>query len=126
MNRGALIKQLLTRFIFKKDQDIYYLHRKKLFETGEPQRCELRLVKPDGSVFWAHLTETVAQAADGAPECRIVFSDITERKLAEEQLQQTMDRSIGITANCPYGNMEAEFSYERGGVVGGTLQNVWF
>ena len=30
--RGALVKQPITRFILKEDQDIYYLHRKQLFE----------------------------------------------------------------------------------------------
>ena len=36
--RDLLVKQPITRFIHKEDQDIYYLHRKQLFETGEPQR----------------------------------------------------------------------------------------
>ena len=35
--RGALVKQPFSRFILNEDQDIYYLHRKQLFETGEPQ-----------------------------------------------------------------------------------------
>ena len=30
VNRGALVKQPISRFILKDDQDIYYLHRKKL------------------------------------------------------------------------------------------------
>ncbi len=47
--RGALVKQPISRFILKEDQDIYYLHRKQLFETGEPQACELRMVKKDGT-----------------------------------------------------------------------------
>jgi PAS domain-containing protein len=38
VNRGVLVKQPLSRFIFQEDQDSYYLHRKKLFETGEPQK----------------------------------------------------------------------------------------
>ncbi|MDZ7724607.1 MAG: PAS domain S-box protein [candidate division KSB1 bacterium] len=88
VNRGELVKQPISRFILKEDQDIYYLHRKKLFETGEPQECELRLVKPDGASFWAHLTATATQAEDGAPVCRVVLSDITERKQAEETLER--------------------------------------
>jgi len=88
VSRSALFKQPITRFILKDDQDIYYLHRKKLFEMGEPQECELRLVKPDGAFFWAHLTETVAQAEDGALVCRVVISDITERKRGEEEREK--------------------------------------
>ena len=86
--RSALVKQPISRYILKEDQDIYYLHRKKLFETGEPQECELRLVNPDGTFFWAHLTATAAQAEDGAPVCRCVMSEVTERKRAEEAFGQ--------------------------------------
>ena len=32
-NHGTLIKQPISRFILKEDQDIYYLHHKHLFET---------------------------------------------------------------------------------------------
>ena len=85
-NRGDLIEQPISRFIIIEDQDIYYLLRKKLFETGESQECELRLVKPGGTLFWAHLTVTAAQAEDGGPVSRCVLSDITERKQAEESL----------------------------------------
>ncbi|NWH03781.1 response regulator [Desulfobacter latus] len=96
-NRSALIKQPISRFILKEDQDIYYLHRKQLFQTGEPQECELRLVKPDGTHFWAHLTVIAAQAEDGAPVCRVVLSDITERKRAEEAVAR-QQRSIKLSS----------------------------
>ncbi len=86
--RSALVKQPISRFIFKEDQDIYYLHRKQLFETGEPRECELRMVKSDGVFFWAHLKGTAAQAEDGAPVCRVVLSDITNRKREEEALER--------------------------------------
>jgi PAS domain S-box-containing protein len=84
VSRGALVKQPITRFILPEDQDIYYLHRKKLFETGQPQACELRMVKMDGTAFWAHIAATVAQDADGTHVCRIVLSDITARKIRED------------------------------------------
>ena len=95
--RGALGKQPITRFILREDQDIYYLHRKYLFETGEPQVCELRMVKKDGAPFWARLEATVAQGANGAPVGRVVLSDITERKRAEEVLRKF--KAIFDTAN---------------------------
>ncbi len=89
MMRGALINQPFTRFIHKEDQDIYYLHRKQLFDTGEPQNCELRMLKMDGSAFWSHLAATAAQDADGTPVCRIVMSDITERRQSDEKLRES-------------------------------------
>jgi PAS domain S-box-containing protein len=87
VSRGAMVKQRLSVFIFPEDQDIYYLHRKHLFETGEPQTFELRMVREDGTVFWANLTATKASDADGASMWRAVVSDITERKWAEEALR---------------------------------------
>ena len=91
MARGALVKQPISRFILKDDQDIYYLHRKKLFETGKSQECELRLIKLDGTHFWAHLTAIAARAEDGAPVCRVAISDITEHKRAELKIEHLLE-----------------------------------
>jgi PAS domain S-box-containing protein len=90
--RDALVKQSISRFIFKKDQNSYYLHRQQLFETGEPQACDLRMRRRDGTQFWAHLTATAAQDADGAPVSRVVLSDIAERKQAEKALRDSEAR----------------------------------
>jgi PAS domain S-box-containing protein len=91
--RGALVNRQLMAFILPADQDIYYRHRKRLFEKGQPQSCELGMVRPDGKQFWALLDATVAQdGATGAPLCRVTMSDITERKQAEEALRESEDR----------------------------------
>jgi PAS domain S-box-containing protein len=81
--RGALVKQPLSRFILSEDKNIYYRYYKQLFEMGAPQACELRIVKQDGTAFWARLEAAAAQDADGAPVCRAVVSDITEQKNIE-------------------------------------------
>jgi two-component system cell cycle sensor histidine kinase/response regulator CckA len=122
--RGRLIKRPLTRFIASEDQDIYYFHRKQLFETQAPQVCELRMVRKDGSQFWARMEAIVAQARtetlDSArdklgrsartersqsdsesdtPVCRVTVSDITERKELEAQLRHVQKmESIGRLA----------------------------
>ncbi|MGO8749899.1 MAG: ATP-binding protein [Thermoguttaceae bacterium] len=91
VERRDLVKQPLTRFVLPEDQDIYYRHRKQLFETGAPQVYELRLLRADAAPFWARLETTEAQDADGAPVCRAVMSDITARQQAEEKLAE-LDR----------------------------------
>lgn len=83
VNRANIIGQPLTQFIYSEDQDIYYLHRKKLFETGGAKSCELRMLKTDGAPFWAYLEATTAQDDGDAPVCRVVLNDISERKQAE-------------------------------------------
>jgi len=85
--RGALIKQPITWFIHPDDQDIWRLHRKQLFETGEQQECELRMLKNDGTVFWAHLATSAMHGAEGEPVYRTVMRNITMRRRAEESLQ---------------------------------------
>ena len=82
--RGALIKQPFSRFILKEDQDSYYLCRKHLSDTGVMQACEFRMVKHDGTPFWAHLEANVVHLAASTPVTRIVLSDISARKKAEQ------------------------------------------
>ena len=87
--RAELIKQPITRFIYRDDQDIFYQLRKRLIATGEPQTCELRMVKSGGALLWAHLDATKAQDESGAPALRIVLSDFSARKRAEDALQDS-------------------------------------
>jgi PAS domain S-box-containing protein len=91
VTRGSLVKQPLTRFILSEDRDIYYRHRKLLFETGAPQMCEMRMVKKDAAPFWAQMEARLAQNAEGAPVCRAVVSDISARNRVEVELQQVRD-----------------------------------
>ena len=85
--RDSLVKQFMSRFILKQDQDIFYLHRKRLFETGEPQVCELRMTGGNSSPVWVRLDASVsAEEENDTPVCRVVISDITKRKQAEKQL----------------------------------------
>ncbi|WP_051434442.1 PAS domain-containing sensor histidine kinase [Desulfonatronum lacustre] len=94
MDRSALLMQPISRIIHKEDQDIYYLHRKKLFRTGEPQECELRLVRSDGALFWAHLAATAAMDSAGTPVCRVVIYDISDRKRANEILVRAKEEQF--------------------------------
>jgi PAS domain S-box-containing protein len=83
--RGALVNQPISRFILKDDQDIYYRHQKKLAEVAEAQACELRMRRADGPPLWVRLDSTAAPDETGAPVYRLVLSDISDRKRAEEE-----------------------------------------
>ena len=106
MVRDALVKQPISRFILQEDQNIYYLHRKQLLETGEPQACDLRMVRKDGTPFWAHLVATAdqdlsresGQDVDATPILRIVLSDISDRKRAEDALLESNSQLKEATA----------------------------
>ena len=86
--RDALDGLALNRHILPEDQDIYYLHRKRLLATAGPQICELRMLRPDHPPFWARLEATVARDTGGEVLCRVVISDVTAEKQAEEERQR--------------------------------------
>ncbi len=117
--RRDLVQKPLSRYIFKEDQDSYYLNSKLLFEKAAPQSWEMRLLKKDGTVFWARLEAIAAKDDDGAPVCRTVISDITERKRAEQelvetvkQLQETMDMLVQFGKEAAIGRLAAGVSHE--------------
>ena len=88
--RGALIGQHLTRFVPRDDQDAFYKHRERLLETEAPESCELRLVKKDGCTFYARVECMVIKDKEGRlTQIRAAVSDITERKRAEDALQES-------------------------------------
>ena len=90
--RGALPRQLLSGFVLPEDQEIYYLFCKQLFKTGATQACVLRIVRKDASPFWARMEATVTpDAATDAIVARVVLSDITDLKQAEEALRQSQN-----------------------------------
>lgn len=86
VKRRPLKNMPFSRFIFKEDQDIYYRCRKKLFESGEAQECELRMIKNGSEEFWAKLQANFMPDEE-EPQCRVMLSDISERKRNEAQLQ---------------------------------------
>ena len=103
LTRTTLPGQRISKFILEEDQDSYYLFRKYLFASGQPQNCELRMVRKDGTVFSAHLAAVLAGGTSGAPACRIVLSDISERKQNEAALRESEERHREYIMNSPYG-----------------------
>jgi PAS domain S-box-containing protein len=90
VERSHLRKQPLSHFILSEDQDSYYLRRRKLFETQEPQVCEMRMVRKEGSQFWARIEAAMALDSEGQAVCRAAMGDITERVRAEWALGERM------------------------------------
>ncbi len=92
VERSSLIGKPFSRLINKNDQDVFYLHRKALFETKAKQVCELRLVRKDRTQFHAQLQSNLVNDTKGdIAQTRTTITDINERKLAEEALGKAHD-----------------------------------
>jgi two-component system, cell cycle sensor histidine kinase and response regulator CckA len=87
LTRKEVMRRPFTHFILPADQDIFYQHRRQLFDSDTPQLCKLRLLRANGEPFWAQLEGKKVQNAAGEPSGRIIVSDITSQKQAEEALQ---------------------------------------
>ena len=106
--RGLLIGRPFPDFIVRDDQDVFYHHRRKLYETQAKQTCELRIRDKQGSEFHA-LLESIAVPGDRKDSTliRTAVTDIHARKQAEDALRisekryrrlvETMHEGLGVT-----------------------------
>ena len=112
MFRDEMINEPFARFILKEDQDIHYLHRKQLMAKGEPHTYELRMVKKDGTSFWAHLVGTLAQDSDGHPELRFVLGDTSRRRQTDKALIDSGQKFQFLFEKSPFGIADCKMLYD--------------
>jgi diguanylate cyclase (GGDEF)-like protein/PAS domain S-box-containing protein len=84
---SELLRQTLSHFICRDDQDAFYLLFKRALANAQAQVTELRMLKADKQAFWARLVATAAQDPVGAQTLRVVVSDIVQYKADQENLQ---------------------------------------
>ena len=103
VERGRLTGQRFTNFIAKDDQDVFYLHRKKLLESETRQVCELKLRNKDGTEFFAQLESDAVkdEEAGNYSVIRSSLCDITERKQAEMALLLAKQEIESIVKSVP-------------------------
>ncbi len=86
VERRALLKKRLSRFVTANSQDDLYLHCQKVFTSTGKQTCDLRMCRPGGAEFSGHLESIVETAVPKQPPlCLVALSDVTERMQAEAE-----------------------------------------
>ncbi len=113
VTRGLLIDRPFSDFIVRDDQDVFYLHWRKLYETKTRQTCELRIRKKQGSDFYAHLESIVVP--EDKKNCNLIrtaVTDIHARKQAEDALQKSEKRYRHLVETMHEGLGMADQNYQ--------------
>lgn len=110
VERSALLKQPLSRFIHPEDQDIYYLYRREELATDAPPHAyRLRLLRPDATSLLVTL-HTSSHDADGTPVSKIALSDSSALKLNEDELSRNQEFLQKVIESIPHSFMVIDAS----------------
>lgn len=78
---------LWSDIVHEEDREIVIRSRKELLACGNAE-CEYRVIKADGRIIWLHERKSIVYDKNGtALQMGGVASDITEKKLLEEQIR---------------------------------------
>ncbi len=95
--KAQLVNHQLSHFIFPEDQDHYYLCRQQLAGPGRTGVCELRMVRADGSLFWAYLQAVSAAGRLTACLCPVGDNGYHQTKTCRDRgahRQGTMGKNV--------------------------------
>lgn len=87
MERERLLTNAFNRFVYRADQERFYLFWRKAMNSHEKLGTDLRLCRSDRILFYARL-EAIAAKENKQTVCRMAISDITEQVRAEEALRE--------------------------------------
>jgi len=85
LGRAHLLNRHLPSFIVPESRVIFLAFLKRVFSGAGKQVCEAPIVKANGTKFWADFHGTSSASVNGPKKwCRVVVSDITVLKRAQE------------------------------------------
>jgi PAS domain S-box-containing protein len=91
IDRQSLIGKPLTHFIAREDQDTFYLHFLQVLEKNSNHTCEIKMMNYEKTPFYAQLESIAVRSEDeNATKLRTAITDITDRKMIDQQLQASL------------------------------------
>jgi diguanylate cyclase (GGDEF)-like protein/PAS domain S-box-containing protein len=100
--RNKILKQRISRFIFKEDEDIYYTYRRNLFSSMEPQECDIRMIRNNRKIFWAHFRASLVNNGEEVFQ-HLIFGDVTIRKRTEQNLIESEEKYKSLVTSMDQG-----------------------
>jgi diguanylate cyclase (GGDEF)-like protein/PAS domain S-box-containing protein len=100
LDKNDLINIPFSHFIQKDYRDIYNIFFTDILASNKHAECELKIIRPDKTIFWAHLSATI-ETHNNTQELRLLLNNISGRKLAEEKLiyMAHYDTLTGLPSN---------------------------
>ena len=97
VERKSLLNRDIPRLIHPEDQTVFNCLCERIMETGVREDCEIRMIRADGSFFWAHLDVNTVWKG----EYRFIISDVSIHKQAENKLIETNEMFSLFMRNSP-------------------------
>jgi len=99
----SLSPEQIVTLIHPDDRDLFFGRFKdRLEEKSVPSTCEVRGVRKDGTVIWVELSSTRI-VYNGQPAVQATFTDITDRKNAEETAKESEEKWLSLVGMVPDG-----------------------
>jgi PAS domain-containing protein len=89
VERSLLLNRRFGLFVSEADVPVFNDFLKKVFENRIKEKCDIALRTEGNKFLWVHIEAT---ASEDGQECRDVLVDITQRRIAEESLKQTLEK----------------------------------
>jgi len=87
--RQYLLGSPLSRFVVEGDADRFYLHWREVLAAGTGRACDVKMVKKDGSEFYAQLVSSPEDDKKGkSARLRTAVVDITDRVEAQHKMSE--------------------------------------
>jgi len=97
-DRTRLINRPLTAMVAPASREIFLAFLRRVFAGGGRQVCEVSLLRGNRTPFWADIYGVVVISANGPRKwCRLVVSDITVLKRAEEAQRRAEETEAANT-----------------------------
>ena len=86
----------IGRHIAAEDRPRYERLCEQAAKDGCPATCELRMLRLDGTTFWAHVSASVGRHPQGGHHVRLVFDDLTAARQAAARREAEIRREADL------------------------------